>query len=331
VTLAGVILFNYVGFENPHNACEEMQNPQRDILFALKKGAILTILLYSIPVLGILLVLPAAEVSGLGGLIDAIRAVFSIYGSSGTGSQMKLAGPAVWIGQSMAILFILCLLSSGTAWMMGSDRALAVSGYDGAAPAWLGVISKRFGTPVRVNLLSGFIATAILIAARELSQGDSAKYFNAVLNIAVSTTLMSYMGIFPSIWRLRSSYVHVQRPFRVPAVSFLAIWLTLWIAFATIQIFAPGLGVDWFGGSFAPKGWVKAERFQYLLIEVIPVATFALLGVLFWALGAKTRTRDVLDIKVEKLDFRMDTFGSTPSKHRQANSCMIIAPSIGGE
>ena len=48
---------------------------------------------------------------------------------------------------------------------MGSDRALAVSCYDGAGPRFLGVINAKYGTPVRVNVFSGIVATLIVILA----------------------------------------------------------------------------------------------------------------------------------------------------------------------
>ncbi len=285
VALSGVILFNFVGFETPHAAGEEMKDPQRDIPYAISRGTILTLLLYSIPILGILIVLPFKEVSSLGGFIDAIKVVFSIYGDSITIGRRQTSGLSLWISPFMALLFILCLFSSGTAWLMGSDRALAVSGYDGAGPKWLGAISKKYGTPVRVNFLSGIVSTATLGVTRTLNHGDPSKYFGAILNIAVSTTLLSYIIIFPALWRLRITHPDQPRPYRVPMASVLSIWLTLCIAFTAIQIIAPGLGVDWFGGDFTPKGWKPEERSTYLLVEIIPLVLFFLFGVLFWALG----------------------------------------------
>ena len=276
VTLAGVILFNYVGFENPHSAGEEMKNPQKDIPLAIRKGTLYALALYGIPVLGILLVLPVQQVTALGGFIDAIKAVFSVYGEGN------------WIGQFMAMLFILCLLSSGTAWIMGSDRALAVSGYDGAAPRWIGKISNRFGTPVRANLTSGVLATVMLIATRILSKGDISKYFGAVLNMAVSTTLLSYLVIFPALWKLRKTHSDQYRPFKTPWAPITSVWLTLCILFASIQLVAPGLGINWFGSDFAPKGWNQSERLQYLWIELIPLVLFIAVGTLFWFSGRRS-------------------------------------------
>lgn len=62
------------------------------------------------------------------------------------------------------------------------------------------------------------------------------------------------------------------------------------ILFASIQLIAPGLGDHWFGADYLPDGWTHAERWKYLLTELVPLLVFMLLGVLFWALGKPTRT-----------------------------------------
>src|SRR6266508_2898888 len=78
----------------------------------------------------------------------------------------------------------------GATWIMGSDRALAVSCYDGAGPRFLGVINAKYGTPVRVNIFSGIVATIIVILAETVTSGNAAKYFGAVLGVTISTTLI---------------------------------------------------------------------------------------------------------------------------------------------
>ena len=288
--LAGLIMFGYVGFELPNTAGDEMKNPKKDVPFSIFRSAAVAIAMYSIPVLCVIIILPMDQVSGLGGFIDAMRSVFTVYGGSvAADGTPTLTGAGVWIADFMAILFLLSLLSSGVAWIMGSDRALAVSGYDGAAPRWLGNISAKYGTPVRVNVLSGIISSIVLIAAHELSGGDAAKYFGVILGIAVSTTLISYVAVFPALWRLRVLYPDHPRPYRAPWAPFLSILLTGWVLFATVQLLMPGLGDGWFSVDYRPEGWVKAERMQYLLIEAVPLAIFIGVGIVFYLSGGKTR------------------------------------------
>lgn len=278
VGLVPVLMFNYVGFELPNTAGDEMTNAQKDVPFAIFRSAALAVLLYALPILGILLVLPVKAITGLGGFLDAIRQVFTVYGGAGT-----------LLGDLAAIMFILTVLSSGVTWVMGSDRALAVSGYDGAAPRFLGVISSRFGTPVRVNILSGLVSTLVLVLAHELTNGSAAKLFGAVLGLAVSTTLVSYLGIFPALAVLRRKAPDVHRPYKAPFPVTISVVLTALILFASVQLVAPGLGDHWFSSDYAPDGWSHGERVKYLLTEGIPLVGFMLLGVLFWALGRPTR------------------------------------------
>ncbi|MHC3474075.1 APC family permease [Streptomyces sp. 7R007] len=291
VGLVPVLMFNYVGFELPNTAGDEMTDAQKDVPFAIFRSALLAVLLYALPILGILLVLPVKAISGLGGFIDAIRQVFTVYGGHvGADGTVTLSGAGSLLGGLAAILFILTVLSSGVTWVMGSDRALAVSGYDGAAPRFLGVISSRFGTPVRVNILSGLVSTLVLVLAHELTDGSAAKLFGAVLGLAVSTTLVSYLGIFPALAVLRRKAPEAERPYRAPFPRTISAVLTVLILFASVQLVAPGLGDHWFGADFRPDGWSYAERWTYLLTEAVPLAGFVVLGVLFWALGRPTRT-----------------------------------------
>jgi glutamate:GABA antiporter len=290
VALVGVLLFNYVGFELPSSAGEEMTNPRRDVPFAIARSAIGSVLLYALPVLGILVVLPSSAVTNFSGFVTAMQDVFTVYGGSiAKDGTATLTGAGAVLGDACVILFILCLLTSGVTWIMGSDRALAVSCYDGAGPRFLGVISAKYGTPVRVNIFSGLVATIIVILAETITSGNAAKYFGAVLGVTISTTLISYLGIYPAVWKLRRSHPAVARPFRMPWVPALTVLLTLLILIATIQLIAPGLGDSWFGANYAPDGWTYSERWVYLLTEVIPVLCFAVIGALFWWLGRGTR------------------------------------------
>ncbi|HEY1640034.1 MAG TPA: amino acid permease [Streptosporangiaceae bacterium] len=172
---------------------------------------------------------------------------------------------------------------------MGSDRALAVSCYDGSGPRFLGVISARFGTPVRVNVFSGIMATVVVILAQQITSGDAAKYFNAVLGVTISTTLISYLLIYPALWKLRRSHAETPGPFKMPPYRSMTVVLMVLVGVAAVQLIAPGAGDSWFGPNFLPENWTQAERFTYLFTEAGPVLAFICCGVLFWWLGRRTR------------------------------------------
>ena len=62
--LVPLLLFNYVGFELQNGAAEEMQDPQRDVPVTVIQSGIVAVLAYSIPIFGILAVLPTSKITG---------------------------------------------------------------------------------------------------------------------------------------------------------------------------------------------------------------------------------------------------------------------------
>jgi amino acid transporter len=295
-----VLFFNYVGFELPNAAGEEMKDPQRDVPFAVMRSALGTVLLYGLPILAILLLLPAGQITGLGGFLDAIKSVFTVYGGHVTaGGTAVLTGAGKVLGWVMAIAFILALLSSGTTWIMGADRAQAMAALDGAAPRILGRFSARFGTPIAVNLLSGIVATAVMVMAFTITHGSALKYFTVVLGLVISTTTISYIIIFPALIKLRYSHPHVPRPYKLPGGK-AGLWAagvlcTFWAVFASVVLIYPGFGTNWFGqhgnpDSALPSGFTRGE---FELSQIIPLAFFVVAGILFYVAGAKTRRRAV--------------------------------------
>lgn len=291
-----VLFFNFVGFELPNAAGDEMKDPQRDVPFTVVRSAFGTILLYGVPVLAILLVLPTSQVTSLGGFVDAMKTVFTVFGGSvetakdGTVTA-TLTGAGKVLGDLAALGFILALLSSGTTWIMGADRAQAVAGFDGGAPRFFGYFSVRYGTPIAVNLLSGVFSTITMVLAFALTSGDANKYFTAVLGLAISTTTISYLLVFPALVKLRYTHPAVPRPYRVPGGNagawIVSILCTGWAGLATVALLYPGFGTSDPDASL-PDGWT-GQRGAYEVAQFVPLAILICLGLLFYAAGAPTR------------------------------------------
>jgi glutamate:GABA antiporter len=272
--LAPVLLFNYVGFELGNGAAEEMQDPQHDVPVAVVRSAVIGVLLYAIPVFGIILVLPPEAVSGIGGFLDAVSTTFNVYG----GAKGFLLG-------CVTIAFVVTLLTSGAVWMIGSDRILAVAAYDGAFPGWFGRFNAKLGTPVRVNTMSGITASIfMIIAVAAFNSGQDSK-FAIVLTIAISTTLISYLWIFPAALKLRYTHPHVHRPYHVPGGRN-GIWLatglsTLWVFLGSWVAVFPGtleklFGIDY---NFHDTWGVSRSTYEVLTLGTLGVVlAVALIG-----------------------------------------------------
>jgi glutamate:GABA antiporter len=250
-------------------------------------------------------VLPSSAVSGLTGFLDAIKAVFTVYGghvaSDGTAT---LTGGGLLLGRIAAVVFIFALASAGTTWVMGADRAEAVASFDGGGPRLLGRFSARFGTPIAMNLLSGLVATVLMIAAFQINGANSSRYFAAVLGLTISTTTISYLFIFPALIKLRYSRPDVPRPYRVPG-GMAGAWIcsvvpTFWALLATVALIWPGFGVNWFGAGGNPNDALaflsfSHERLEYELSQIVPLLVIVAIGVVFYLMGSKTRKQEVTE------------------------------------
>ncbi|MDT4937226.1 MAG: glutamate:GABA antiporter [Pseudonocardiales bacterium] len=296
VLLVPLILFSLVGFELPSAAAEEMTDAADDVPAGIAKSVVATALLYGLPVLGILVVLPETQASGLSGFPDALKQAMSVFGGTVTTDDTgavttHLSGAGLAIGWIMGALIAIVAFTSGLTWIMGSDRTLAVSSYDGAGPKALGKFSARFGTPVRVNLLSGVVSTAVFVAVLEITSGNAAKFFTVALSLAISTTLISYLAIFPAAWMLRRRRPEDNRPYRSPWLPFTTIITTVAILFCTVELLFPGLGDTWFSGNYLADGWDTTEKWVYLLTEAIPLVIFTVIAVTFWYFGKRHREK----------------------------------------
>jgi amino acid transporter len=290
-----LLLFNYVGFELQNGAAEEMENPQKDVPLSILRSGITGVFMYVIPIFCILVVLPASKVTGIGGFIDAVTLTFhGVYG-----------GAAHALLVIMTLGFIGALITSGSVWMIGSDRIQAVAAYDGAFFPYFGVFNRRLGTPVRVNVLSGITASAFAITAIYLLKNAStAAAFTVVLDIAISTTLISYLWIFPASLRLRYTHPHVHRPYRHPW-GMAGIWastilVTLWIALGSwVAVFPDTLErVFGVGYTFKPTWGVTQGVFEALTLGTLGV--IVVVGLIGYAFAGNVRAQEVdLPLEVE--------------------------------
>ncbi|CAB4333139.1 unannotated protein [freshwater metagenome] len=288
----GIIMFAFLGLENVSAASDEMTHAKRDLPYAAFRTSALAILLYGFPIMAVLLVLPINQVTGLTGFVDALKSAFTVYGGSiAEDGTVTLSGAGVYLGSFAAVLIILAVFASGASWLMSTNRTLAMSCFDGAGPRWLGHTNPRYGTPVRINNITGFIATIILIVGYRFVDGDTAKYFGLMISFAIAMSLVTYLFLFPAFWLLRNKFPDAHRPYQVPAHRTVSIWLTVVVAVALIQILAPGFGDIWFSDEYRPAGWVGDQGRPYYLVQLAILAVIILKATAFWAIGRRNRRK----------------------------------------
>lgn len=286
-----VMLFAFSGYESENGAAEEMRDPQKDVPVSVAVSGTISTLAYIVPVVALVMVVPVSGVTGAGGFMTAISTVFSVYG----GAQHTML-------EIVAVLFIFTLLHQGAAWMIGSDRVQAMAGADGSFPKFFGVFHPRLETPVRVNLLSGAIATVFCVLATRLVSGSTGAIFVVVLTIAITTLLLSYLIILPSVWMLRRTHPDVERPFRIPGgrlgLSVCVALTFVWVLFGSFIAVFPGVLEHILGVSYDFKNTWSVSR---LTFEVFTIGTLAVvIGIAVGGyLWRRFVGRDVVEAELE--------------------------------
>jgi amino acid transporter len=275
IAIVPVLLYSFVGVELPSTAAEEMTDPRRDIPAAIGRAGIGQALMYGIPILAVLIVLPAGQITSLHGLIDAIGTVLTSYGGSvAADGTAALTGWGQLLGWVCAVVFIWVLMASGSAWIMGAGRAQAAACLDGAGPRVLGRISARSGVPVIMGLVSGGISLLAMAAYLTVAGRDNQKYFSAALVVSIALIVLAYLLIFPAFVALRLREPGLDRPFRVPGGARIA-WLvaglaTGWSALVAVCLLWPGLGTA-DPDAALPLGFAS-QRGQFELLVLTPIA-----------------------------------------------------------
>jgi amino acid transporter len=297
IAIVPILLYSFVGIELPSSAAEEMVDPRRDIPVAIARAGVGQLLMYAVPILAVLVVLPVDRLSSLHGLIDALKTVLTVYGGSvDAGGAVTLTGAGAALGAIGAAVFVWILFASGTAWIMGAGRAQAAACLDGAGPAVLGRVSERTGVPVIMGLVSGGVSMITMVAYLAATNGDGQKFFSVGLTVAVSMIVLAYLLIFPAFVVLRIRQPDLERPFRVPGGIVVAwcvsIIATAWALLATICLLWPGFGTSDPDASL-PAGF-EGQRTTFELMVLCPVAAMLPLCAVLYASGRPRARRTAL-------------------------------------
>ncbi len=94
LAVAGTVIFLYVGFELQSGAGEEMTNPKRDVPLSIFRSRLVQVVCYAAVVLGMLLVLPVKQLTGVSGFTGSFATINTeLFGSGGPGKAMGYLSP----------------------------------------------------------------------------------------------------------------------------------------------------------------------------------------------------------------------------------------------
>ena len=275
VAVVPVLFYSFVGLELPSAAGGEMRDPRRDVPAAILRAGIVQVLMYGAPVLAILTVLPAAGLTSLAGFVDALRAVLTVYGGGvGPDGQVVLTGAGAALSALAAVVLVWVLLASACTWMMGGARVQAVACADGGGPRTLGTVSARTGVPVRMTLVTGGAALAVLGAGLLATGADAQRYFTVTLVGTIAFESLTFLLVYPAFLRLRVARPGLERPFRAPGGTLAAAGLTVlagaWTVVVSACLLWPGLG--WPDPDRLLPAGFEGRRAEFELLVGTPVA-----------------------------------------------------------
>ncbi len=211
----GVVIWNYIGWEDPSTVLGEVKNPQRTYSRAL---------LISVPLITLSYILPmiAALASGL----------HSGHPQDWTDGDFANAGRLLsghWLALFVTIGALLGNIGLFSSLLMSGSRVPRVLAGDGYLPRSLAEDSPKYGTPVRAIVIS------CLVFAVFCSMN-----FTALLDADVLTDLACILMDFAALIVLRKRYPNMVRPYKIkggwPALALLTagpVVFTGWLAQST--------------------------------------------------------------------------------------------------
>jgi APA family basic amino acid/polyamine antiporter len=186
-------LFSYGGFEQILWAAGEIRDPKRNVVLGILIGVGVVLVAYLATNVAFLSLLGAEGVANGSGILAA-RAVEA--GASGFGFLVAFAVAISALGTTHAI-------------MLTSPRQIVALSRDGMAPAVLGRISPRAGTPIAATTFLA-VLSAVLVVLAGLDGLDA--LLDAL--ICVNWFFFGITGL--SLVVLRRKQPDLPRPFRVP-------------------------------------------------------------------------------------------------------------------
>ncbi len=245
---AASIFFAYVGFDAVSTAAEETKDPQRNMPIGLIGSlAICTIfyLLVAAGVIGSVGAQPMLGADGHGlapGSSELTAACKSISDQAVVCSREALAWTLRQIGwpqmgNLVGLAAIMALPSVVLMMMFGQTRIFFVMSRDGLLPEVLSSVHPKYKTPHVITMITG-IFVALFAAFFPVG---------ALADISNSGTLFAFAMVAIAVIVLRRTDPKRHRPFRTPAVNFVAPFAVLGsiYLFFSLSWYTLGLFTGW--------------------------------------------------------------------------------------
>lgn len=192
---AALIFFAYIGFDAVSTAAEEAKNPQRDMPRAMMWSLGITSVLYVL----VTLVMTGLVPWNLHGTADPLASAFMDRGYD-------------WAAGIISFGAVIAMASVLLVFQLGQPRIFFSMARDGLLPPWAARIHPRFRTPVATTVLTGVFVAFFSAFAN----------INEVIELTNIGTLFAFVLVAIGVMVLRIREPERQRPFRTPAIWFVA-------------------------------------------------------------------------------------------------------------
>ncbi len=224
---AASIFFAYVGFDAVSTAAEETKNPQRNVPIGLIGSLAICTIFYLLVASGAIGAIGAQPVTSAAGVVlepgsPELAGRCASLVASGALEPLVCSKEALvhvlqeidWprIGALVGLAAVMALPSVVLMMMFGQTRIFFTMARDGLLPSKLASVHPRYRTPYVVTIFTGVAAA---LASAFLPVGKLAEFSNA-------GTLFAFMMVAISVMVLRRTDPGRNRPFRTPAIWFVA-------------------------------------------------------------------------------------------------------------
>ncbi len=217
---AAIVFFAFIGFDSISTHAEEARRPQRDVPIGILVSLGLCTLLY---------IVVAAVVTGMVPYPDIdtaapIAAAFEPQPGTPDTSWLQFSRGLIAAGGLAGMTSVLLVL------FLSQARIFMAMSRDGLLPQVFSTVHPRFRTPHVATILTGVVicVTAAFTPILALEE---------MVNVG---TLMAFVMVCAAVWVLRFQRPSAERPFRCPAIWFVApagmlinVTMTLFLSVAT--------------------------------------------------------------------------------------------------